>query len=309
MSAATRFEWDKDRLHVDSLEVRSPTLSADASGFIARPWADCYVNLQGTMKSDLERLSERATRWTSDMVHLRGQSSEPFEIKGRLGSIDEEGNPLIAYDAEGLPITGGLVPRAVSMNAAFRFDSANFFGIETGTAKVRGILANQLVRFEPIDLRVGDGRIQASPSIRLSGDAPVLELRNESLLQQVELDANVTRSWIGYAAPIIAGSTETEGLFSLQVENASIPLTDVFAGSAKGTMTVHQARLGPGPLGTQLLGIARQIRSLIRGDVAGAAGGERTWAQMPEQQINFHLTNGRVFHDRVFLQVDDAIIA
>jgi hypothetical protein len=76
----------------------------------------------------------------------------------------------------------------------------------------------------------------------------------------------------------------------------------------QGVLSVHSARVGPGPLSREFLGIAEQIRAVIekRPPRAGA-GGLDQWLELPSQEVAFQMVDGRVHHQGLQLQVGDVL--
>lgn len=304
-TAKLRHDLEHDRFDLESVAITSPAIAIEGSGHVARPWDECDIDIQGNLRSDLGLLSERLAGFTQDMVHLEGQSSELFTIQGKLGSEDGVTASLNGQPVQARP--AGLVPASLFAEAGFGFDRANIMGLDTQSGRIQTSLQQQVLRFEPISIQIGLGKFAATPAIRLDGSAPVLELRNEQILQNVTLTPEVTRSWIRYAAPIVAGTTETQGTFSAYIERASIPLTNVFSGTAAGSLQVQQASLTPGPVVSQLIGIISQLRAVLKGQSLGN-GGSAQFAVMPEQTIRFQMQDGRIHHDQVSLLIDDVMI-
>jgi hypothetical protein len=104
--------------------------------------------------------------------------------------------------------------------------------------------------------------------------------------------------WLKYVAPLLAEATEAEGKFSLGLEGASVPLFTPGQASATGTLAIHGAQIGPGPLAKQYLGMARQLRTWFNPDAAAGADGDfGRWMLMPEHNVRFQVQDGVVAHD------------
>jgi hypothetical protein len=164
--------------------------------------------------------------------------------------------------------------------------------------------------FEPLDVQLADGRLTLTPRINVAAAQPVLLLERGPLLNRVGLSAEMCRGWIKYVAPLLADAAQAEGRFSLKLDNAAVPLTTPEASEVEGVMSIHEARVGPGPLSQEFLIIARQIKAIVEkrpfGALRGAAAGP--WLTLPAQEVAFRMAERRVHHRGLELAVGDVII-
>jgi hypothetical protein len=126
------------------------------------------------------------------------------------------------------------------------------------------------------------------------------------ILEQVQITPEMCRGWMKYAAPLLADATEAKGKFSVAIQETSIPLADPTATESVGVLQIHTAQIGPGPLGRQLVSIAKQVEALVKKQpFSQAAPIDQVWVDLPEQQVNVQLHAGRVYHERMEFLIGD----
>ena len=134
--------------------------------------------------------------------------------------------------------------------------------IQLGPAQIEVRIINGLLRAEPFQVAVGDGRVQLAPSIDLNSEPLWMTLGSTSSAEGIHLTREMTGSWMKYVAPLLADATDAEGAFSVAIQQAEIPLLQPYASRIEGQLKIHSAALGPGPLSRQLIDVASQIKRL-----------------------------------------------
>jgi hypothetical protein len=137
------------------------------------------------------------------------------------------------------------------------------------------------------------------------------------VFSNVRISPEVSEAMLKYVAPVLSGATQSEGLFSLQLDGARVPLGEPRRADSGGKLTVHSVRVVPGPLAMQWIGIAQQIEGLTKrrgaaGGLLGAGVGDDparqkqvTLLAIRDQQVNFRVIEGRVHHQAMDFQVGD----
>ncbi len=177
-------------------------------------------------------------------------------------------------------------------------------GDSTSVPALETHLQQQHLSFEPLTLPVSGGQVHLAPRVRL-GANPVVELERGLLADRVQMTPEMCQGWLKYVAPLLADTTRAEGQFSVELDGLRLPLLHPNAASASGTLSVHTARAGPGPIAQKLLGVGRQIESVINPGRNGAGDADPgiAWVSMPEQRIAFRLERGQVWHDSLTMLV------
>ena len=118
------------------------------------------------------------------------------------------------------------------------------------------------------------------------------------------------QGWLKYVAPMMADATRIDGQLSVDLAHAKIPVTEPKAGNVAGVVAVHRAQLRPGPLADQFLVPAAEIKSLLGKQAFNGEplGGGRAFMTVDNQNIEFQMVEGRVYHRNMQIAVQDVII-
>jgi hypothetical protein len=112
-----------------------------------------------------------------------------------------------------------------------------------------------------------------------------------------------------YLAPLVADATAAQGNFSVSLDQAIIPLDAPTAGDVEGTLEIHTAQIGPGPLSQQLLLLAAQIKAISDGNLLAApTTPTERWLDLPPQRVAFRMAENRVYHQGMEMAVKDVVI-
>jgi len=108
---------------------------------------------------------------------------------------------------------------------------------------------------------------------------------------------------------LLADATSASGQMSVETSGLRLPLGGPLNPETAMVLTVHQAQIGPGPLGQQILTLASRVESIAKGTpLAAAAPPASNWLVMPEQRIAVTIKDGRVHHQGLVLVVEDTRI-
>jgi hypothetical protein len=145
----------------------------------------------------------------------------------------------------------------------------------------------------------------------LAAARPAMRLPGGKLLEGVRISPEMCAQWLKFVAPLVAEATRAEGTLSLELAGGELPLDQPWDGRLAGTLQVHAAQVGPGPLAQQYLAVARQLLALsgrqanrqFEEQLAG-----RAWLVLPSQEVPFELNQGSVAHRGLTMQVGDLTI-
>ena len=102
--------------------------------------------------------------------------------------------------------------------------SANVYGLPIGGGKIAAALGEGTLRIDPLALAVAEGQLTAAPNVRLDPEPMLLTLPKGPVLTNVKISPEVSEAMLKYIAPVLAGATQSEGQFSLQLDGARVPL-------------------------------------------------------------------------------------
>jgi hypothetical protein len=316
------YQSSTDRLSFDQFQLQSNTLQATATGSVDQLSKTAEVNATGTMSYDLAQVTPLLRPYLGDGIKLFGREQARFVMAGKL--LEEGGTPaqLVSLNPadpyrvnEPAPSTAGQGPAALATHWSRRvraqlelpWSGANVYGLPVGPGRLAAVLGDGAVRVEPLTLAVGEGTLTAAPKVRFDPQPAELTLPPGPLITNVRISPEVSEAMLKYVAPVLAGATQSEGQFSMQLDNTRVPLADSKKADVAGKLSVHSVRVVPGAMANQLVGVARQIEALAkrRDPTARAQQSQVTLLNIRDQQVNFKVIEGRVHHQNLEFQVND----
>lgn len=308
-----------DSLKFYGLQAQSSTLALAASGSVDQLHSHRLVDVAGTVDYDLASLTQILAQYVGDGLTLTGREQARFEVKGALETIASIPNvAAVSHDpAAGVepptvrtaPVSNTTSPSWYALVLA-PWQSASLYGLPIGPGRIAAELKAGQVSIEPLDFEVGGGRFTASPSINISPTQSDLTLPAGPLLTNVRITPAVSERMLKYIAPILSGATQTEGVFSVSLNGATIPLGNPRASDVAGQLAVDSIRVVPGPELAGLLDLVRDIEALVKAREL-LSGGQRapvTLLSMSDRTIDFRLVDGRVYHQGLEFQVENWVV-
>jgi len=300
-TGGANYRPSSETVELERFELNSADkLQLSVRGSLSEPVGPCHVNLEGQITYDLAKLLHQ---WVPELEpHLRwiGQGTQPLRLTGPLFHAPEAGQSTASI---------GMIPTTLAGETSVSWQSADILGIAIGPGAVTPKLAGGKVRTGPVELPVSGGMMHIEPTLHLNHQPPLLSLAPGLLFDQVQLTAGMCDRWLKYAAPVVADATRAEGMFSASLANATIPLREPQHCQLEGTLQVHDATIGPGPLARRLIQSAQQLKALlgVRGsDLDGLE--QKRWVRFAPQQTRFRVADRRVYHERLVFEAADVEI-
>lgn len=298
-----------DRILLDRVEVQSAAFQMDGSGSVSDLSDRCNLELKGKLSYDFEELTRRFGTLKQYDIQLAGNSSQPFSFQGPLRGA-RDSSQLVSLDKEDGPPSRGA-PMWTEMLAAAKLDwtSAIVQRVRIGEGSVESNLRDGVLTFTPVNVTVSDGQVMLAPEIDLRRDPIMVHLPAGPLAERVAITQEMCNSWLKYLAPLVADATAVQGLFSVTLEDSTMPVNDPTRGNVRGTLDVHSVQVGPGALSLEFLRLANQIKTLVgRGSTGGGTPLSARWIQLPEQRVQFRVRDNRVHHEGLQVVADDVTI-
>lgn len=295
-------------LLIDDIDFRSPSLRGHARGRIDDLAGAAALRLQGEIDYDANNLLALLLPHAGENIVLNStRRARPFRLAATLNN-----DSLVAEPAAIVPglgdrrVDASRSPGLSTLAASSELDwnGAVAYGFRLGPGRAQAELFEDVVRFQPIDVSLNDGKLTAQPWIDLRGEAATFNLGQGELLSQVKITAEMANGALKYVAPLLDGSTPAQGRFSIDVAGCSLPLAAPGQGEIAGRMTVHAIDIGPGPTLQAVLNIVNTLR---------AASGQpaRKWetARLKrESVVRFRMVDGSVYHDGLELDFDGVTV-
>ena len=299
-----------DQLDVSSLDIQSNTLRAAVNAKVARLSTAADANLTGTVDYDLAQITPLLRPYLGDGIQLAGREQARFALAGQFADSSNLGVHPVGFSAQSAirnPKSAIPWSRRVRAQLEMPWAGANLYGLPVGAGRLAAVLGDGAVRIEPLSLAIGEGRLTASPQVRLDPEPSELLLPAGPLVTNVRISPEVSEAMLKYVAPVLAGATQSDGLFSLQLEGARVPLGEPRRADSAGKLSVHSVRVVPGPMVREWIGLAQQIESIARrrDAAASATNSQVTLLAVRDQQVNFRVVDGRVHHQNMEFQVGD----
>lgn len=307
-----------DRLTFDQFQVKSNTMQAGIRGQIDQLSSAGIINVNGTLDYDLAQVTPLLKPYFGEGIELSGREQARFTLAGQLFDSLHASSQVAASVASdpyrvvnpNVVSTSTHWSRRVHGRLEAPWGGANLYGLPVGAGLLSVDLGAGMIRVAPLALSIGEGRLTAAPIVRLDPPPTELTLPQGPLLTNVRISPQVSEAMLKYFAPVMAGATQSEGQFSMELDGARVPPGDALRIAAQGRLTVHSVRVTPGPLAQPLIGLAQQIEALAksRDPSALAQRPPMTLLAIRDQTVNFRVLNGRVEHDQLEFMIDDVVL-
>jgi hypothetical protein len=289
---ATTYEPAADRLAFQQVQVQSITLAVMADGQVTRLSTTADVNASGSLSYDLAQITQLLKPLVGEGVQLVGRQTANFQATGSLMS------PMAHWS------------QTLQARCEAPWESANVYGLPIGPGKLGATLGQGLVRVDPLAIAVAEGQLTAAPQVRLNPEPMELTIPPGPVLKGVRISPEVSEAMLKYIAPVLAGATQSDGQFSLQLSGARVPLANSKQADVAGQLTVHSVRVVPGPMAKQWVELAQQVEAIAKRRDLTSVGQRQpvTLLTIQDQQVNFRVVDGRVYHQGMQIQIGDVAL-
>ena len=328
-----------ERMTVNQLKLESSTVAVAAAGSIGELSSRQTVELGGNVAYDWEQVSRLLTPWTGGRLRLAGAGARPFSLRGPLGQLvvgataaaeNAEQSLLLPEDwlssargaqAEKLARVALPLPRPASARSATDLsDRLRAFSIDTSAAWTAAEVAGfqfapgeMTVRFfegqlalGPFDLAASGGRLRGAPWLRLLPAPGELIVPPGRCLDRVVLTQQMCDRWINWIVPLIGQSTQTQGLMSVDLAGARLPLGDPFGGEASGQVIFENLESKPGERLQPLVNLIVKLQSAI--DPRFAFGDKAVLLRVRPEPVSVRLADRRLWHEGLVMDAGQLVI-
>lgn len=315
------YDPTKDALTLSSARLDSVALTVAATGSVDQLATRCMADLQGEISCDMVGVTEKLRPFLGETLAITGKEQRKFSVRGPLllpaKSLSAEKETELRGDQPGTLVATGSQPKGavgplvadeLTAEGGVAWQDAQYYGLVAGPASLEAQLKQGVVEIGPLDIPLSEGRLTATPRILLNEPQPYAVLDKGPLLDQVRISPELCRGWLKYVSPFLADVTRAEGKFSVSLEGAAVPLMSPSDSDIGGILAIHAAQVGPGPLATQYLGIAQQVRAIIDRRPVETLDPSKGWILLPEQQVEVRMVGQRVYHRGMTMTVKDISI-
>jgi translocation and assembly module TamB len=277
--AKGNFSSKSGTLQFDKLQLVSQLGGVDAKVRLAKLDTTLDLEAVGSLDYDLSQLEPLAKAYLGAGARVQGKDRREFRAAGPLRP-------------KGAAPGAAIEMAALQGNAAVSWQQIVGYGAVIGPADLKANFQGGWIKIDPVVASINQGRLRLAPSLRFD---PVGELTLPAgpFIENAKITPEMCASALGYALPMLANVAQAEGEFSLQFDYARMPFGDPSKGEAQGVLRMHHAKVGPGPLVSELTGILKTATpfSVIR-----------------DNQIKFKFEKGRVYHENLELILPDNIV-
>ncbi|HUY32626.1 MAG TPA: hypothetical protein VMV69_07570 [Pirellulales bacterium] len=292
---------DCDKTLLDLLLRRSELGHIRLGGVKAEvTFSDTGSNFKEVLNAWLQP-NTSATRVTCDLEISDAQAAI-HDTASKRDWLVEKIALRLTLPADPLP-TPGEAPHdwlaRCTAKADLGWQTASFHGFLVGQGQIEAQLAEGMIHVTPLDLPVSEGQVHLAPQLRLSPAPAILTHDAGRVVERVVLTPEMCNAGLKFALPFLAGVTEAQGRFSVDLADCKLPLSDLGAGDAAGRITIDSAELGPGLLAREFGPVLETLRQVFK---AGAADPLLAVKVARECPVDFRLVNGRIYHRGLVLE-------
>lgn len=278
VAARGDYDLNTDGVKFTALKVERDGLTADAAGSLAQATTQQALDFGGTLTYDLAKLEPQVKAYLGQGGQLAGKGTKPFKLAGNFA----DGPKTIA-----MTVGASSKPSSLTGNAAVAWDSVKAYGFDVGPAELKAAIDRGTVKLDPVEASFGGGKVRVEPSLALNSKDYDLTFAKGRVVEKARLSPAACANALGYALPAIANAAQADGLLSLDLDDARVPLVDPDRATIRGKLVLHHATLSPGPLAAEIVTLLG-----IRGTTMNLAS---------EQVVPVRLEAGRVHHENFAL--------
>lgn len=298
LRSAVQLSQDFSAVAFQDAKLTSSALEARVSGTIRDLQGALLTDIQGNWQPNWAQLKPLVDASLGGLTSLDGVAGGGFQMQGPIlnPKAGQAGQPW-------------LNP-ALKLATTAAWQSGQVLGLPVGPSQLDLQVADGLAVVRTGEIPFSNGIMRLSPQLDLRTEKTVLYLTPGKILEEVEMTPEICRAWLQFVAPVIAGATTAQGRVSVAVDRAQIPLDQMEAATVQGTVLLHEAGVGPGPVGQQLIQVVQRIKALAQGQPFSPtpAAANAQWLVFPPQQVGFAVQNGRIYNQGVEFRIEDIVI-
>jgi hypothetical protein len=309
------YDATKDSIALEKMQAEAGTSAVAATGNVSQLSSRCLLDVTGEVRYDLATWTPKLQPVLGQTFDMYGGGTRAFELHGPLF----ERTSTRTSDAP-------LLPLALTGKASVGWKGAQWMALQVGEAEVAAELKDSTIFVQPTKIPLSQGTLALSPQLLLKGPSWTITHEKARVIDHIVITPQMCSAWIKYVLPTLADATEAQGKFSVDIDQAAVPLSQPKQFDTKGTFTVHNVSVGPGPLARQLIDAARQVKAFADGKMgldglAGVAGNfvpglagvtpaaevtaGKQWLELPEQEVPVEAVQGRVYHQNLTMKVQN----
>jgi hypothetical protein len=158
----------------------------------------------------------------------------------------------------------------------------------------------------PFEIAASGGRLRGAPWLRLLPLPGELVVPPGRVVDRVALSSRFCEEWVSWVVPLIGRSTRTQGVVSVDVSGARLPLGDPFGGELSGQLIFENLEVTPGPQLQPLVGLIVKLQSVI--DPRFAFGDKAVLLRVRPEPVRMRLAERRLWHEGLVMDMGQLTI-
>jgi hypothetical protein len=212
--------------------------------------------------------------------------------------------PLTAPARSGTDLSDRL--RAVSIDTSAAWTAADIAGFQFAPGEMPVRFFEGQLALGPFDLAASGGRLRGAPWLRLLPAPGELIVPPGRCLDRVVLTRQLCDRWVKWLVPLIGQSTQTQGLVSVDLAGARLPLSDLFGGEASGQVIFENLESTPGEQVRPLMNLIVKLQSAI--DPRFAFGDKAVLLRVRPEPVSVRLADRRLWHEGLVMDAGQLVI-
>lgn len=249
------------------------------------------LTVAGQIDYDCARLSQKIVPLTGGNVSLSGHRQVPLQVELTFS-----------------PEPDAVMLRGLNAHTQLGWEQARVVGIDIGEAVVPIDVRDGVLQTRA-EMLVSQGALRWDVHSDLAAEELAVELAPMTVIENVALTEPMCAGWLKYIAPMIAETTSVDGRLTLDLQQAHIVPSRPAAQTVQGQLQIFDARVGPGPMLTNVLAVVSQVEAMRAGQLAPSTPYQKTWIDLPEQLIKFKMADGQVRHENMNVRIGDVRIS
>ncbi|MCA9053281.1 MAG: hypothetical protein KDA75_05555 [Planctomycetaceae bacterium] len=289
-----RYDGTRDRLDLQDSAFKTEWASGEVRGSIDQLRQRCVCDISGSVRIDLSNIPDLLPPELRSQIRLEGLETREIRLRGPLRTTATAAATAPSSTPELISSTGDL--QNLSLETRLVWSLLEAFGVSSADAELMVRYLDQRVEAVPVRVPLSGGELVSLPAVAVGDDGVELQFAGGKMLDEIEFTPALCRNWMRYLSPLMANATTVEGRFTLSVAERSFPLEEFPNSGLEGSLAIHSARVGPGPLTQQILGIVQQFRGLAERRGTNPPDDAAQWLTIADQTVRFAVRDGRVEH-------------
>lgn len=282
---------DQQVYDLQSGVLELPGLQAEVSGTLELVDDLVFADLVALTEYDLDVLMRNVLEIDPLLVTLKGRQQQPFSIRGCLSAWNEaelQKLLMVNHSKEGV-----IDRQPLSIAGAVTWESGQLMGLPVSSGVVRANFNEGLIRTQPIRCTIGTGTLSTMAQYDINRS--LLTLAPGSRLENLELNEQFTRQWLGYAMPMLGDATQVRGHLSCRIDQCDYDVNQVDRSLISGRVDVHDASATTGESANSILSVLALL------DKEAAQNFQQL--TLPPQTIQLQMQSGQIAHDQLLMQL------